>query len=343
MSAGKSDRKLRRVVEQVVGGTQLRGLDVGARGGIPHTWLPLDGIAEFVCVEPDPDACAHMRQVYDRGGSGHLYKILPVALSAADGDRTLFLTNRRSGSSLFNPDNPTSRAYADADYLFPIETTTVATRAAGAALTEAGIERVDFAKLDAQGCELEILSALTDQMHAGMLCVEMEVALQKKGSDYPTFPDVHNFMLSKGLELFDVRVLRRHRVKAGRRDGYVVGELAVHAASPSVSARVYEFDTVYFRPCERVIATGDANALRRLVACFCMYGFFAEALHAAYAAGGAGLLANDASEQLAMAVKAWHRTARMRWRWRVGALFDLARWPIKYLNLEERPAWWPYR
>jgi FkbM family methyltransferase len=328
---------------QIVGGGRLRGLDVGARGDLPETWLPLDGVAEFVCVEPDQAACERMRRTYDARGHGELYKILPMALGDSNGPRTLYLTHSRGGSSFFNPDNPTSKAYSDWDYLFPIETTNLTTRHAGEALAEAGVDRVDFAKLDVQGAELEILSVLPPPLLGSMLCLELEAALQRKAPDYPTFPEVHGFMLAQGLELFDVRTLRRHRAWNGKRSGYVVEALGVHAASPSVSGRIYEFDTLYMRPCERVIAAGDPLPLRKLVVCFCLYGFFAEALHAVDAGQAARLFTPDEAKRLADAVKAWHRSARLRWRWRAGRFFDLVRWPLKYFDLEERPAWWPHR
>jgi hypothetical protein len=32
-------------------------MDVGARGDIPEPWIPLDGLANFLSFEPNPEAC----------------------------------------------------------------------------------------------------------------------------------------------------------------------------------------------------------------------------------------------------------------------------------------------
>jgi FkbM family methyltransferase len=336
-------RQLGASARAILDGCALTALDVGARGDIPRTWLPLDGVAQIVSVEPDPDECVRIRTTYDRRGNGHMYTILQTAMGRANESRTLRLTNYRGGSSLFNPDNAMDRAYSDHDYLFPITTVSIDVRQADEVLAEADIRRIDLAKLDVQGAELEILAAIDASRLSSVVCIELEACLHRKSPDYPTFVEVQQFMAPRGLELFDVRVSRRHRVGTARRTDYVVDQLHAHPASPSVSGRVYEFDMLYFRPCEALIKERKSDELRRLICCFCLYGFFAEALHAANAAARAGLFEPRAAAAIADSVKDWHKRGRFRTRWKNGRFWDLVRWPLKYMDVVEQPNWWPYR
>ncbi len=96
-------------IDTVLAGARLLAVDIGARGDVPEPWLALDGLADFICFEPDETACAQMRRTYDARGHGERYRIVSSAITSTGGPRTLYITAGRGGSSLFDPDIPIIR------------------------------------------------------------------------------------------------------------------------------------------------------------------------------------------------------------------------------------------
>src|SRR5262249_51648433 len=140
-----------------------------------------------------------------------------------------------------------------------------------------GQPRVDLIKLDIQGAELPVLRGLDASTLERLLGVEIEIGLH---DFYP--PDVGleaviDFMQNRGLELFDVRVARIHRPLDNDHSGYQRRIFSVHANSPTISARIWELDAVFFRRKSTLLAAGEAAALRRMMVVYCVYNFYSEA------------------------------------------------------------------
>jgi FkbM family methyltransferase len=127
--------------------------------------------------------------------------VFPVALSRDGGERTLYVPTSSTGSSLFNPDNDLIRAFTTSEYLLPITTRSVETKASGKFFDSIDVSRIDLLKLDVQGCELEILEGLADETLAGCSLVELEATMHDYGPGYPTFCDIHALMTGRGFAL----------------------------------------------------------------------------------------------------------------------------------------------
>ena len=326
-------------VRHLLKDTDFVAVDIGARGDIPANWLPLDGVARFLSIDADPAACDALKGVYDSRGHGHRYNVVPAALTKTGGRRTLYKTNSRSGSSLFRPDTQVMTDYTDADYLFPIESTSIDTKSPRDVFAEARVDNPAMMKLDIQGCELEVLEGMGRDLLNAVMCIEMEASMQTKGPGYPTFCEINHFMLDNRFELFDIRPVRIHRARNGRRAAYLEEIFGVRTGSPSVSPRIWEVDAVYFRDPREVLRRGDRLAVRTLAASFCVYGFFSEAHFVVSEAREANILASGEAETALGAIVAWHRQTRYRWRYGLGRLPAVARWLIKKADLQEGSNW----
>ena len=320
-------------VRAVLGEHPVVAVDVGARGDLPEPWVALDGIAEFISFEPDPAACAALEETYAKRGNGNRYRVVPHALTRDGGERTLYMTRARGGTSLFDPDVPLLRQYINREYLYPITTETIQTVAARDVMAELGDPDVDFMKLDIQGCELEVLEGLAGGCLDRVIGVELEASMQPREAGYPSFTEIHEFMLAQGFELFDLWPDYTHRTLDGSRQAYLGGMLKVRTASHSVAARIWEADLIYFRPAEHFLADGMTDKLRKLLVGYCLYGFFVEALDAVDRARRAKWLEPDDAAALEEAVLQWHREIRCRPWHGTGLVGDLAESLMRRLGL----------
>ena len=320
-------------IRNLLGGVAFTAADVGARGDIPFPWIVLDGIAEFVSFEADPVACERLKRTYAERGNGHLYRIVPHALSANGGMRTLYRTASPSGSSFFDPDIPLLREYVNRDYLYPISTIDVVTYPARTMFEESGAADSDLIKLDIQGCELEVLQSLSPDILGSAVMIELEASVLKRNSNYPTFCDIHEFMTAQGFELLDMWPDRVQRTRNGSRRAFLEGIFGVYIDSPSISPRIWEVDMIYFRTPANLNQQLNIAKLFKLAIAFCLYGFFSEALCAIeWGEAHDRVSANDA-ERAKQSVVCWHRLTRYRYRYSLGAFARLYRWLLHHFEL----------
>jgi Methyltransferase FkbM domain len=138
-------------------------------------------------------------------------------------------------------------------------------------------QQADIIKLDIQGAELEALQGLGQKRLNDLLAVELEIGLSNIYKDAADFSGIQKFMNDEQFELFDVRVARSHLPAEGSDQYYQTRIFSVYPNSPTVSARICEFDAVYFRKRSKILETRDPEKIRRMLVCYLAYNFFAEA------------------------------------------------------------------
>jgi FkbM family methyltransferase len=131
-------------------------LDIGANIGVSAVYLanafPNASVHAF---EPEPGNCELLRANAESCGR---IKVHPFALGAEDGELTLFDSD--------NPDNFGGFSAHGAG-VNRARSKSVPVRHAGRALAKLGIETVDVIKIDTEGAEWEILTALDRRLLAG--------------------------------------------------------------------------------------------------------------------------------------------------------------------------------
>lgn len=299
---------------KVLGGTKFIALDVGAANGVPPNWRALDGVGDIYQVEPRAEACETLRAENAAKEHGARYHVLEVAVSGTTGERTLFVSNVPTGTSLLQPDGDAdidSSAYVDTNYFNPLTQTTIVTRRLDEVLDGAGVKSVDMIKLDIQGTELEALKSLGDDRLGGLLCAEMEIGLHELYRDGSRLGDYLDFMRGRGLVPFDFKCARTYQSLNGKRDGYrdVFG---VMENSPTLSAKLWELDGLFFLRRTIVLERRDPALVRRMMIAYMTYNFFAEAYDLSNRAADAGIITAAEAAELARCVTAIHRARAYR-------------------------------
>jgi len=338
-----------RLQRAILGGCDMVGIDVGAAEGLQPHWWAFEGIVEMYLFEPHDESANKLRALYATSPYEHMFHVMPMGLGAATAERDFYLLNAPTGSSLYPIDASSEFAGPDNRYVHPVRATKVQVRKLSEVLDEQRLPRVDIAKLDVQGAELEILLGLDEERLASLVLVEAEVnisgGITRTTSPYvgvPTWADLDRFFLSHGMRLLDLSVSRSHRAKGGDSDWYQREIFRTYTNSPGVSAAAWEADVVYIRDYRSLIAGRNADALRRLVIALCAYRFFSEAIFAIEQAEHSGLFAAEEARRVRQAIGDWHRlTAHRPWHGR-GRFWRIWRAALGRLGVAQYRRWKQY-
>jgi FkbM family methyltransferase len=301
---------LPQIFAMMLGEQDLIIADVGAAYGLPAHLGILDSIATICFFEPHAERAKELRDLYAARGFGSRIRVSTSALASTNGPRTLYVTNAPTGSSLLKPGSDAFFEWSgDPDYFYPVRETQVQTRRMEDVLADERLPRIDFAKLDVQGGEYEVLQGFGRHMDT-VLGAELEIGFPGGYIEQPSFAELHRYLESHGLVLFDLKPVRGHRFLPKARKGYAEDVFGVAHDAPSLARRLWEADAVYFRSTKKLLGQGDGLALRRLLLLYCAYGFFVEAHHVIAQAHAASIFSNSERSQLMDDVIAWHRRGR---------------------------------
>jgi hypothetical protein len=225
------------------------------------------------------------------------------------------VSNVPTGTSIvrFEPELAADCAdYVDPDYLFPITEQRIETRRLSSIMNDAHEACVDLVKLDIQGAELEALRGLGQDRLPTLLGAELEVGMHAFYPQEARFPAVEQFMADIGMELFDVRVARVRRPLHGKHGAYEAEIFSVDPNSPTVAARIWEFDAIYFRKKSLLLAKGDQGEVRRMALVYATYNYYSEAHSLIEKAEQANIFDIDTARDLKQAIVDLHHVANYR-------------------------------
>jgi FkbM family methyltransferase len=174
-------------------------IDVGAH----------EGETTFPFAASDPSLLVYAFEPNLRAASrimGRLpnYVMLPIAIAARDGSAELQLNAYEQSSSLLPPDHEGVKAWITEQHFEVVGSTTVPTMRLDTFLNGAGIAKVDFLKVDAQGLDLEVVKSAGERL-ADVARVQLE-ATTSSYRQYEGAPDramIVEYMESKGFRLID--------------------------------------------------------------------------------------------------------------------------------------------
>ena len=144
--------------------------DIGARGGLLEFLEPFESFLNLIYFEPDSEEYEKMKAQY----LNKRVKIINAAVSNVDGSKTLYLTKKRGGSSLLHPSGHMMGLMAlDGEGVsrFVVEKTIEIKTQRLDEVVKFSDTKLEVLKIDTQGSEFEILSAL-GQHRPFLICAE---------------------------------------------------------------------------------------------------------------------------------------------------------------------------
>lgn len=259
-------------------------VDVGAAAGLQPHWLPFAQDLDFILVEPDIEACKALEAfVQQHHMPRDRCQIINAAVGLKSEVRCLYLSNARTGSSLFpfkkldQNNYYFESSYTPDDYVFPIATEIVSTIRFGDLLSH---HRAlpHLVKLDTQGSELEILNGM-DEPHWDSLCaIEIEIGSPGGYIGSCSLGAVASQLEDRRFQLMDLRLARLKPIFHGgdvtANEPFPTNE----ARSKPVRQRIWEMDCVFIRDPAYVLKLRDKAQTARLITTFVVYRLFNEAL-----------------------------------------------------------------
>jgi len=203
-------------------------VDVGASYFYNKNWIQATRLPSSTFIQIDPNL-ENLDYIDKNPVDAKVYKV-PLALSGGGGERTLYVTNVDSGSTLFKPwispdfePRLSSEIYS---YFFPLEEKTITTHTLESVIPIEAQDTPTVLKLDAQGSELEILRGSESVLRRQVLAIEVEASLLRHpfAKDGTKFADVQLFLESLGFELVNLDLLYSHGPTAPKdiaRRGYL--------------------------------------------------------------------------------------------------------------------------
>ena len=155
--------------------------------------------------DADADACDEANADINARKVNWTEKHIPLALSNAIGESTLYVTKHPMCSSLYPPNESYLSRFAglselvNLDFTVEIETTTL-----DAFCQSEGIEEIDLLQIDVQGAELQVLEGASSVLARSILAVQAEVEFSHLYVNQPLFADVDTYLRKQGFTLFDL-------------------------------------------------------------------------------------------------------------------------------------------
>ena len=172
-------------------------IDVGAHEG--ETTFPFAAADPSLLVyafEPNLRAASRIM------GRLRNYVVLPIAVAERDGSAELHLNAYEQSSSLLPADQAGMKSWITEQEFKVTGTVTVPTMRLDTFLNEAGVESVDYLKIDAQGLDLEVVKSAGDRIRdVAKVQLEATTVSYRQYEGAPGKSVVVEYMKSMGFRL----------------------------------------------------------------------------------------------------------------------------------------------
>jgi FkbM family methyltransferase len=129
---------------------------------------------------------------------------VPLAVTETDGSSELNINSHADASSLLPLDEQGVRQWSGAQDLRTVEKVTVGTIRLDTFLNLAGIQSVDYLKIDAQGMDLDVVRSAGNRLKdIHRICLECDVTPHPLYRGAPTKNETVEFLESRGFALID--------------------------------------------------------------------------------------------------------------------------------------------
>ncbi len=191
-------RTLREMVKRARSRTYRRiWIDVGAHEG--ETTFPfavLDRSLLVFAFEPNLHAASRIM------GRLRNFVVLPIAIAERNGSAELHLNAYEASSSLLRADEAGVKSWVTEQEFKVIGSVVVPTMRLDTFMDEAGLESVDYLKVDAQGLDLEVVRSAGDRISdIAKIQLEATTVSYRQYEGAPGKSEIVDFMESKGFRL----------------------------------------------------------------------------------------------------------------------------------------------
>ena len=130
------------------------------------------------------------------------YVVLPIAIAERDGSAELQLNTYEQSSSLLPADEAGVKSWVTEQEFKVIGAVTVPTMRLDTFMNAAGIESVDYLKIDAQGLDLEVVKSAGDRLaHVAKVQLEATMVSYRQYEGAPGKSVIVEYMESRGFRL----------------------------------------------------------------------------------------------------------------------------------------------
>lgn len=190
---------------------KIRFIDIGAADGLNHRILFLAPILDVTAFEPDYRSLDKLSEILKSQGV-RKQEVLPIVLNSEKQKVNIFLTNKRTCSSIYKPNLVIADSYQVISKYLPMETVTTESK-----ILDDEVDYADWIKLDTQGSEKNILSG-AERILKNCAVVETEVEYLPLYENQPVYDEVAHFLRYRGFQLFDLTV-------SGHREPYLTNSI----------------------------------------------------------------------------------------------------------------------
>ncbi|NNE38056.1 MAG: hypothetical protein HKN08_07095 [Gammaproteobacteria bacterium] len=187
-------------------------VDIGCSGERHKIWDAIAPVSTFIGFDPDK------RELIDDTESAYKKNII-IDRVVCDDDSVnevdFIFTKSPFCSSMLQPDLEQLKNYIFYDYFIPESQGKVAATSLNRVIEERKLSALDWIKIDAQGMDLKIIKSLDESNLSRIIAMDVEPGFIPAYQGEDLFPSVHEYLLSKGFWLAELKSQKYPRVTTG--------------------------------------------------------------------------------------------------------------------------------